>query len=242
LTELNKPGKKIITLENPVEYRIKGIEQSQMSPGAGYEFADGLRASLRQDPDVLMVGEIRDTETAEIAIQAALTGHLLISTIHANSAPAVFARLIEIGVKPFLLSGSVNIIMAQRLVRRICDHCREYYVPRPEIWQEARNALNPIMTRLSADLQKILSSDTPKLIRGKGCEFCNKSGYHDRKMIIEVLVPDETIEVLIAKKASISEFQKAAAQQGMITMEQDGLIQALQGITTVEEVWRVTRS
>ena len=242
LMELNKPGVKIITLENPVEYRIEGIEQSQVKPGAGYEFADGLRASLRQDPDILMVGEIRDQETAEIAVQAALTGHLLISTIHANSAPAVFARLLEIGVKPFLLSGSINLIMAQRLVRKVCDKCKEKYNPRPEIWQEVRLAMVPIKARLSAAMQQIIDTPNPTLIHGKGCPECNQSGFHGRQLIIETLVPDETVETLIAKKGTIPEFNKAAAAQGMITMEQDGLIKALQGITTIEEVWRVTRS
>ena len=242
LMELNKPGVKIITLENPVEYRIQGIEQSQVKPGAGYEFADGLRASMRQDPDILMVGEIRDQETAEIAVQAALTGHLLISTIHANSAPAVFARLLEIGVKPFLLSGSINLIMAQRLVRKVCDKCKETYHPRPEIWQEVKAALVPIKARLNPAMQQIVESANPTLIHGKGCAECNQSGFRGRQLIIEALVPDETIEVLIAKKGTIPEFNKAAAAQGMITMEEDGLIKALQGTTTIEEVWRVTRS
>ena len=242
LMELNKPGVKIITLENPVEYRIEGIEQSQVKPGAGYEFADGLKASLRQDPDILMVGEIRDQETTEIAVQAALTGHLLISTIHANSAPAVFARLLEIGVKPFLLSGSINLIMAQRLVRKVCEHCRENYNPRPEIWQEVKLALVPIRARLNPAMQQIVDSDNPTLIHGKGCTECNHSGFRGRQLIIETLVPDETVETLIAKKGTIPEFNKAAAAQGMITMEEDGLMKALQGITTIEEVWRVTRS
>lgn len=243
ITELNKPGVKIITLENPVEYRINGIEQSQVKPGAGYEFADGLKASLRQDPDVLMVGEIRDTETAEIAVQASLTGHLLVSTIHANSAPAVFARLIEIGVKPFLLSGSVNLIMAQRLVRKVCLKCREEYSPRPEIWQEVRKVLLPIRDRLNKKYQAIVdSTEVPKMIRGKGCPACNQSGFLGRQQIIEVLVPDDDIESLIAQKATISEFEKKAIEKGMITMEQDGLVKALQGITTIEEVWRVTKN
>jgi len=242
LMELNKPGVKIITLENPVEYRIEGIEQSQLKPGAGYEFADGLKASLRQDPDILMVGEIRDQETAEIAVQAALTGHLLISTIHANSAPAVFARLLEIGVKPFLLSGSINLIMAQRLVRKVCEHCREKYNPRHEIWIEAQAALMPIKSRLNPAMQQIIESENPTLVHGKGCGECNQSGFRGRQLIIEALVPDETIETLIAKKGTIPEFNKAAAAQGMITMEEDGLIKALQGTTTIEEVWRVTRS
>jgi type II secretory ATPase GspE/PulE/Tfp pilus assembly ATPase PilB-like protein len=241
LMELKKPGVKIITLENPVEYRIEGLEQSQVKPGAGYEFADGLKASLRQDPDILMVGEIRDEITAETAVQAALTGHLLISTIHANSAPAVFARLIEIGIKPFLLSGSVNLIMAQRLIRQVCAHCKENYTPQPEIWQEVQKALMPIKARLNPDLQKILVTSTPQLVKGKGCEFCSKTGFAKRQPIIEVLVPSEKIEALIAKKATISEFEKTAVEEGMITMEQDGLMRALQGMTTIEEVWRVTR-
>jgi type II secretory ATPase GspE/PulE/Tfp pilus assembly ATPase PilB-like protein len=188
-----------------------------------------------------MVGEVRDTETAEIAVQASLTGHLLISTIHANSAPAVFARLIEIGVKPFLLSGSVNLIMAQRLVRKICPHCRENYTPRPELWQEAQKVLLLIKNRLTPQYQKLVDSPAPLLWHGKGCEFCNQTGYLGRQLIIEVLVPDETIESLIGKKATISEFTKVAAELGMITMEQDGLIKALQGVTTIDEVWRVTK-
>lgn len=242
LAELNKPGVKIITLENPVEYKIEGIEQSQVNPGAKYDFADGLRASMRQDPDILMVGEIRDTDTAETAIQAALTGHLLLSTIHANSAPAVFARLIEIGVKPFLLSGSINIIMAQRLVRKICPYCRENYTPRPEIWAEVQSALKPIAKNLDQKTNLILDSKTPSLVKGRGCPKCNSTGYLGRQVIIEALVPDDAIETMVAKKATISEFEKAAIAQGMITMEQDGLIRAILGVTTIEEVWRVTRS
>lgn len=241
LTELKKPGVKIITLENPVEYRIEGIEQSQVNPEGGYQFPDGLRASLRQDPDILMVGEIRDVETAETAIQAALTGHLMISTIHANSAPAVFARLLEIGVKPFLLSGSVNLIMAQRLVRKICPKCLERYTPRPEVWQEVKKVLEPIKDRLSAEEQKLLASENVALNKGKGCEECNGTGFLGRQVIIETLVPNETIEALIAKQATIAEFTKVAQEQGMITMEQDGLSKVLQGLTTIEEVWRVTK-
>jgi type IV pilus assembly protein PilB len=241
LMELKKPGVKIITLENPVEYRIDGIEQSQVSAEAGYDFATALKASLRQDPDILMVGEIRDAETGETAVQAALTGHLLVSTIHANSAPAVFARLIEMGVKPFLLSGSINLIMAQRLVRKICDHCKEEYKPRPEVWQEAKNVLLPIAKRLPAKIGELLTSEAPTLMKGKGCKFCSETGFSGRQLIIEVLVPDENIESLIARKGTITEFKKAAAAQGMITMEQDGLIKSLEGTTTFEEVWRVTR-
>jgi len=241
LLALKKPGVKIITLENPVEYRIEGIEQSQVKPGQGYEFAEGLKASLRQDPDILMIGEIRDPETAEIAIQASLTGHLLLSTIHANTAPAVYPRLLEIGIKPFLLSGAIDLIMAQRLVRKLCKHCQETYVPEPTLWQEAKQALLPIKNKLTPEIQKILELDSVKLVRSKGCASCNNTGFSGRQVIIEVLAPNEEIEALVAKKASIVEFSKAAANQGMVTMEQDGLSKALAGITTIEEVWRVTR-
>ena len=242
LMALKKPGVKIITLENPVEYRIEGIEQSQVAPGAGYEFADGLKAAMRQDPDILMVGEIRDGETAEIAVQAALTGHLLLSTIHANNAPAVFARLLEIGVKPFLLSGSVNLIIAQRLVRKICPYCRQEYSPSVEIWQEVQRVLTPLKDKLSQQMQEILAKPTPILVHGAGCEKCNRSGYIGRQVIAEVLTPSEKVEALVVKSAAISEFRKTALAEGMVTMEQDGLMKVLQGLTTIDEVWRVTRS
>jgi len=242
LMQLKKPGIKIITLEDPVEYKIEGIEQSQVKPGAGYEFADGLRASLRQDPDVLMVGEIRDGETAEIAVQAALTGHLLLSTIHANSAPAVFARFLEIGVQPFLLSGSINLIMAQRLVRKNCTFCQEKYAPHPEIWESIKTILAPIKSRLPQEIINKIDTNDSTLIHAKGCEKCSTTGFTGRQVIVEMITPDETIEVLIAKKATISEFEKSSRENGMITMEQDGLMKVLQGTTTIEEVWRVTKS
>ena len=241
LMALKKPGVKIITLENPVEYRIEGIEQSQIKPGQGYEFSDGLKASLRQDPDILMVGEIRDPDTAEIAVQASITGHLMLSTIHANNASSVYPRLLEIGIKPFLLSGAINLIMAQRLVRKVCSKCREEYSPDPSLWSDVKKALMPINDKLSPELQKILLSDLPKLVKGKGCKECNSTGFSGRAAIIEVLVPDETIEALVSKNGSIVEFAKAAIAQGMITMEQDGLSKALARQTTIEEVWRVTR-
>lgn len=241
LMGLKKPGVKIITLENPVEYRMEGIEQSQIKPGQGYEFSDGLKASLRQDPDILMVGEIRDPDTAEIAVQASITGHLLLSTIHANNASSVYPRLLEIGIKPFLLSGAINLIMAQRLVRKLCQKCREEYTPEPSLWQEARDAMLPIKDKLAPEIQKILLSDSPKLVKSKGCKECNNTGFSGRAAIIEVLVPDEKIEALVSKNGSIVEFAKAAAEQGMITMEHDGLSKALLGLTTIEEVWRVTK-
>ncbi|MFA7244257.1 MAG: GspE/PulE family protein [Patescibacteria group bacterium] len=241
LHELNKSNVKIITLEDPVEYHIPGVEQSQVEKEEGYTFALGLRASLRQDPDILMVGEVRDTETAEIAIQAAMTGHLLLSTIHANSAPGVFVRLLDIGVKPFLLSGSINLVMAQRLVRRICPACAEEYTPSPEVWKEIQDSLLPIQKLLDPASQNLLSSAAPKLKRGKGCGKCRNVGFSGRQVIIEVLVPNESIDKLLFEKAGLSEFTKAALSSGMITMEQDGLSKVLSGVTTAEEVWRVTK-
>ncbi|PIS08092.1 type II secretion system protein GspE [Candidatus Berkelbacteria bacterium CG10_big_fil_rev_8_21_14_0_10_43_13] len=241
LAELKKPGIKIITLEDPVEYKIQGIEQSQVETDKGYTFAIGLKASLRQDPNVLMVGEIRDLETAEIAIQAALTGHLLLSTIHANSAPAVYARLLELGAKPFLLSGSINLIMAQRLVRKICPFCQQQYVPDTMMWQNVLGVLSPIREKLAPDIVAKLGPNPPQLIRGTGCVKCNQTGFKGRQVIVEILTPNDIIEKLIAQHASISEFEKASATMGVITMEQDGLTKALAGSTTVEEVWRVTR-
>ena len=241
LLEIRKPGIKIITLEDPIEYRIEGVEQSQVDPEGNYTFADGLRGSLRADPDVIMVGEIRDAETAQIGVQAALTGHLLLSTIHANSAPAVFPRLLDIGVKPYLLAGSLNLVMAQRLIRLICRHCVEQYEPAEPVWQEIRHSLLPITDRLEERIGTALNQPT-KLSRGRGCERCNHTGFSGRQAIIEVLHPTPEFEALIARQATQSEFTETALKQGMISMEQDGLIKVIEGLTTVEEVWRVTKA
>ncbi|MCX6808323.1 MAG: GspE/PulE family protein [Candidatus Berkelbacteria bacterium] len=241
LMTLKKPGVKIITLEDPVEYKIDGIEQSQVKPGLGYEFADGLRASLRQDPDILMVGEIRDLQTAEIAVQAALTGHLLLSTIHANSAPAVYARFIDMGVKPFLLSGSINLIMAQRLVRRVCQKCAEKYQPEQAEWSQILERLLPYKARIIKEVADKLTPTPPVLLRAKGCPECSMTGYSGREVIVEYIIPNEVIETLITQKASIMVFEREALRLGMITMETDGLIKAIEGSTTKEEVWRVTK-
>jgi len=241
LTELNKPERKIITLEDPIEYKIDGIEQSQIDKENNYTFADGLRASLRQDPDIIMVGEIRDTETAEIAIQAGLTGHLVLSTVHANSAPSVFTRLLDIGVKPFLMSGSINMVMAQRLIRKLCPVCSEQYTPDNDVWKEIRGSLDKIKSSLPSEVAEKLTDAPQQLIRSRGCEKCHDSGFSGRLALIEVLVPDDNIEALIRKVEGITEFEKAARDQGMITMEQDGLIKVLRGETTVDEVWRVTK-
>lgn len=243
IMQLKKAGIKIISLEDPIEYRISGVEQSQVDPEAGYTFADGLRAALRQDPDILMVGEIRDKETAEIGVQAALTGHLLLSTLHSNTAAAALPRLLEIGVRPFLLAGSINLIMAQRLVRKVCTKCAAEFTPTEPVWEEVKNILMPIKDRIEPQIAAILALPLAqiKLKRGTGCTECNKSGYSGRQVIVEVLVPSSGMEALIGREATIAEFTKTALSEGMITMEQDGLIQVLKGVTTTTEVWRVTK-
>lgn len=243
LVELKKPGIKIISLEDPIEYRISGVEQSQIDPEGGYTFAEGLRAAMRQDPDILMVGEVRDKETAEIAVQAALTGHLLLTTLHSNTAPAALPRLLEIGVRPFLLAGSINLIMGQRLVRKICQKCSEEFTPTEPVWDEIKKILSPVKDKIESDITTKLDLpfDQVRLKRGKGCASCNQTGFLGRQVLVEVFIPSPEIESLVANEATIAEFTKTALSQGMITMEQDGLIKVLQGSTTTAEVWRVTK-
>lgn len=207
LSELNQAGVKIITLEDPIEYKIPGIDQTQVEPEHGYDFASGLRSILRQDPDIILVGEVRDAETANTAIHAALTGHLVLTTLHTNSAAAALPRLIDMGVPPFLLAGSVNLIIGQRLVRRICSDCQG----------TGKN-------RTTASI----------------CEKCGGTGFKGRIAIIETLVPDKQINELVAQKAPVVAFEQAARTSGMVTMEQDGITKVEQGLTTREEVARVT--
>ncbi len=200
LQKLNQPGKKIITLEDPIEYRIAGIEQVQVDSDNKNSFLDGLKASLRQNPDILMIGEIRDKASADIALQAAMTGHLVLSTLHTNNAPSSFARLVEMGVEPYLLSGTINLIIAQRLVRRIHDKCA-----------------------------------------GKGCEECHQTGFKGRLAILEFIKPSQEIESLIQRKAPLREFEEMAKKLGMRTMYEDGMAKVATGLTTKEEVERVTK-
>jgi type IV pilus assembly protein PilB len=228
-------GVNIVTMENPIEYRIAGINQSQVNPDIGYDFADGLRAIVRQDPDIVMVGEIRDKDTAEIAIQSALTGHIVLSTLHTNTASGAFPRLIDMGVEPFLISSSVNTVVAQRLARKICDHCREPY--------------NPSATELGVvqeELAKIPEANRPKIkkfnfFKGKGCDSCNGTGYKGRVGIFEVLDISEEVKQAVIRRATDSEIQEIGVKQGTVLMLPDGLMKAIDGITTLEEVWRVTR-
>ena len=224
LNKLNSQEKNIVTLEDPREYIIEGLNQGQVNPEIGLTFANGLRAILRQDPDIIMIGEMRDLETAEIAIRAALTGHLVLSTLHTNDAAGAITRLIDMGIEPFLISASVIGILAQRLVRVICRHCKEQYEPNDEVYTKMG---------LSRDNKIFLS-------RGKGCPLCHQTGYKGRIGIFELIVIDATLRELIAKNRPIGEIVEIANKSGMKTLCQDGYDKVMKGITTLEEVLRVT--
>ncbi|MCG0278420.1 MAG: Flp pilus assembly complex ATPase component TadA [Thermanaeromonas sp.] len=225
LNALSSPEKNIVTIEDPVEYLLQGINQTGVNPKAGLDFASGLRAILRQDPDVIMVGEIRDRETADIAVRAATTGHLVFSTLHTNDAAGAVTRLLDMGIEPFLVNSSLIGVVAQRLVRLICPRCKEPYKPEQ-----------------GASLYSFLGEEGEGRVfyRGRGCRDCNYTGYQGRTAIQEVLVVNEEIRSLVSAKAPATEIKKAAVAGGMITLREDGLLKASQGLTTVEEVIRVT--
>ena len=227
LNILNSIEKKIMTIEDPVEYRLDGINQLQAKPKIGLTFAAGLRSFLRQDPDIMLVGEIRDKETADIAIQSALTGHLVLSTLHTNDAPSSIVRLIDMGVEPFLISSSVIGIIAQRLVRKICTYCKK------EI---------PINDKVKKVMEEFnLSSGEMRIFHGEGCQHCKGTGYKGRTAIFELMTINENIREMIYKNATLSEIRETAIKKnGMITLKEDGLRNIIQGITTIEEVVRTT--
>ncbi len=227
LSTINEPDINIITIENPIEYQIDGIGQIQVNPKIGLTFANGLRSIVRQDPDVILVGEVRDLETAEIAIQSALTGHLVFSTLHTNDSASTITRLSDMGKEPFLITSSVIGILAQRLVRVICDNCREEYVPNQE------SLLN---LGLTADAIKKKS-----FYRGKGCPLCFNTGFRGRTGIFELMILDDEMNNLILKTSDANAIKRKATQKGMVTLAEDGAEKVLSGITTVEEVFRVTR-
>jgi len=234
---LNKEGVNVVTLEDPVEYFMPGINQSQVRPEIEYTFASGLRSILRQDPDIIMVGEIRDRETAELTTHAALTGHLVLSTLHTNNAIGVIPRLIDMGVEPFLISSSLNIAIAQRLVKKICDHCKEE-IP---VSLSMEKIIREDLEKISDDQKKDLNTkDKLKLFRGKGCKECKQSGFSGRVGIYEVLLMTPELESVMSSNISDVEITKEAERQNMITMKQDGIMKALAGMTTIEEVLRVT--
>ena len=238
LNKLNKPEIKIITLENPVEYKLAGINQSQIDPSKDYSFANGLRSILRQDPDIVMVGEIRDLETAEVSIQAALTGHLVVSTLHTNDAAGAIPRFLSMGVKPFLLAPALNAIIAQRLVRRICPHCIKEIKLDPEKLDQVKKILGAI----PANSGEQIDLNNLKFYKGEGCDKCQGLGYHERIGIYEILIIGKEIEkVILSGQVSEYQMKDIAKQHGMVTMVQDGLLKALDGITSVDEVFRVSQ-
>ncbi|MDO8620784.1 MAG: ATPase, T2SS/T4P/T4SS family [Candidatus Levybacteria bacterium] len=232
LSKLNTTRVNIVTLEDPVEYQMPGINQVQINPGVGLTFATGLRAFLRQDPNIILVGEIRDSETTELAIQAALTGHLVFSTLHTSNASGALPRLIDLGAERFLLSSTLNAVLAQRIVRKICTNCKEEYIPLPQIIQEIKNGLGNLFPA---------TGETVKLYKGKGCDECGGSGYLGRIGIFETLPVSEKMSTLILQNADSNSIEKEAISEGMIVLKQDGYLKALQGITTVEEVLRVAQ-
>lgn len=246
---LNTPGVNISTVEDPVEYRMPRVNQTQIHPKVGLTFAAGLRALLRQDPDIIMVGEIRDTETMEMAIHAAMTGHLVLSTLHTNSAAGTLPRLIDMGAEPFLIASTVNVIIAQRLVRKICQECKKEYQLEEKEMESLRGSFDTerILEALinAPELKGIVKPEDDwkdiKFFKSSGCEQCNKEGYRGRVGIYEVLEVDETIQKLIAEKATSEEIEETARKKGMFTMAEDGFIKAVEGLTSIEEILRVTK-
>jgi type IV pilus assembly protein PilB len=226
LSELNKPGVNISTAEDPVEYNLPGINQVQMHDDIGLNFAMALRSFLRQDPDIIMVGEIRDFETAEIGVKAALTGHLVLSTLHTNDAPATISRLLNMGVEPFLITASVNLVLAQRLARRVCNDCR------------GESEIDPqVLIDLGCTEEQI---ETGKVFRGRGCPTCNNTGFKGRVALYEVMRFHDDLKEMVLQGASAAELKVAAIKRGLITLRMAGIRKMLEGVTTPEEILRVT--
>lgn len=239
LSMLNTDGVNIVTLEDPIEYTVKGVNQSQVRPEVGYTFASGLRSLLRQDPNIIMVGEIRDGETAELVVHAALTGHLILTTIHTNDSFGVVPRLIDMGVEPFLLSSVLNTVVAQRLARRICPHCKEEVVPPADIIASttAELALLPLQYAL-AYADKVAN---PRFYHGTGCEYCNGTGYKGRVAVAEIFEATDALKHVIMNGYKDDEVRKVAHEQAMISLRADGLLKVLDGETTLEEIMRVSK-
>jgi type IV pilus assembly protein PilB len=227
MTQINRPEINVITVEDPVEYRLTGLNQVQINPRAGLTFATALRSILRSDPDVVMVGEIRDVETAKISIEAALTGHLVLSTLHTNDAPSALTRLNEMGVEPFLTGAAVTGVLAQRLARRLCEHCKEVYVPGEE-------------ELAAAQVPEDLRNGKIELFRKNGCVRCRQTGYRGRIGVFQLLTMNEELSTLAARKASREELERAAMVDGMTTLWADGIEKVLTGLTSLEELARVT--
>jgi type IV pilus assembly protein PilB len=226
LNILNQPDRNIITVEDPVEYRLSGTNQIQINPRAGLTFASALRSILRADPDIVLVGEVRDRETALIAIEAALTGHLVLTTLHTNDAPSALPRLIEMGIEPYLVASSVSCVVAQRLARRLCMKCREAYRPTPQQMAEA-------------GFREEVWEDIDELFRAVGCPSCAKTGYRGRLGLYEVMLRSEEIERLTVERSSSETIKRSAVASGMITLRAEGLERVRMGSTSIQEVLRV---
>jgi len=236
LKKINKPEIKIITIEDPVEYKLEGVSQTQVDKTKGYTFAKGLRAIVRQDPDVILVGEIRDLETAQIALQAALTGHLVFSTLHTNDAAGAVARLIDLGARPVSIAPALNMTVAQRLPRKVCKKCVKLVTPSPKILSQIKKDLKNVPKEI---LPASFLKKTFKIPKAVGCEDCNNTGYKGRIGIYETFLVDDEMEKFILKSPSIVGMKELAIKKGMILMRIDGLIKVLEGITTIEEIERV---
>jgi type IV pilus assembly protein PilB len=226
LNIVSRPEINVITVEDPVEYRIPGINQVQTNVKAGLTFASALRSILRSDPDVVLIGEVRDHETAQIAIEAALTGHLVLTTLHTNDAPSAVTRLVEMGIEPFLVGSALDAVLAQRLARKLCEKCKEAYVPEPEVLKSARFPWND-------------GDPLPTIYRPVGCSTCAKTGYRGRLALHEVMTVSEEIERMAVERASAVDIQKVAVEQGMLSLRLDGMEKVVAGVTALEEILRV---
>lgn len=227
----------IVTLEDPVEYRISEINQSQINSEIGYSFASSLRTVVRQDPDIIMLGEIRDRETAEMAVHAALTGHIVLSTLHTNDAAGAIPRLVDMGIEPFLLASSINTVIGQRLTRKLCLRCREEV----QLGEKEMGEITTEIAKMSKEAREEIKKKKLTFYRGRGCSACNNSGYKGRQGVFEILDVSETIRELVIARSTSGKIAEQAIAQGMTTMLQDGITKALEGTTSIEEVWRVTR-
>ena len=242
LRTLATPDVKIITIEDPIEYHLQGIEQTQVDEPAGYTFANGLRSMMRQDPDMILVGEIRDKETVDIALQAALTGHLVFSTLHTNSSAGVIPRMVDLGAQPVSIGPALRLVIAQRLVRKLCEKCK---VAKP-IDTELQGKITKFLAQMPPRLDKKAYENVTQIYEAKvdgekkGCEFCHFSGYKGRSGIYELLKVDETFEPLIQKHAGEGEINKFSREQGIIYLQEDGILRVLSGQTSFEEVVNVT--
>lgn len=234
LKKIQRPEIKIVTIEDPIEYHLQGISQTQVAPERGYDFVNGLKSIMRQDPNVILVGEVRDLETAKISLQAALTGHLVLTTLHTNDAAGTVARLIDLGIKPTSVAPAINVAIAQRLVRKVCKKCGETVSPSKEELKKIKEELKKLPPEIKIPSLK-------KIPRAKSCSFCNQTGYRGQIGIFEVFIVDDEIQQFILTSPSIAALRKMITKKGMVTMRQDGFIKILEGITTLEEAERVTK-